>query len=51
LLMPLLGQPAEPAHAESVKPWWREIDNITVGQTLGKEGEITLSTSVPWPLD
>jgi len=51
LLMPLLGQPAEPAHAEAVKPWWREIDNTVVGQTPTKEGEVTLSTSVPWPLD
>jgi hypothetical protein len=51
LLMPLLGQPAEPAHAQSVSPWWREIDNTSVGQTPGQEGEITLSTSVPWPLD
>jgi L-ascorbate metabolism protein UlaG (beta-lactamase superfamily) len=51
LLMPLLGQPAEPAHAEIVKPWWREVENATVGPARGEEAEGTLPTSVPWPLD
>src|SRR5271155_4116521 len=30
LLMPLLGQPVEPAHAELVNPWWREVENSVV---------------------
>src|SRR5579863_8969823 len=51
LLMPLLGQPVEPAHAETVKPWWRAVDGDTVKPASGEEGEVTLSTSVPWPLD
>ena len=51
LLMPLLGQPAEPAHAETVKPWWREVDSTTEKPPAGEEGEVTLSPSVPWPLD
>jgi hypothetical protein len=51
LLMPLLGQPVEPAHAELVRPWWREVDNITTKPAPDKEGDVTVSTSVPWPLD
>jgi L-ascorbate metabolism protein UlaG (beta-lactamase superfamily) len=51
LLMPLLGQAAEPAHAESVKPWWRGVDSISVGGAPENEREVTLPTSVPWPLD
>jgi L-ascorbate metabolism protein UlaG (beta-lactamase superfamily) len=51
LLMPLLGQPVEPAHAEVVKPWWREVENTIVKPTSETEGEITLPASVPWPLD
>ena len=51
LLMPLLGQPVEPAHAEAVKPWWREIENSAVKPAPETEGGITLPSSVPWPLD
>ena len=53
LLMPLLGQPVEPAHAEIVEPWWREVENAALkpGSETETEGEITLPTSVPWPLD
>ena len=40
LLMPLLGQPAEPAHAETVKPWWREVDSTTEKPPAGEEGEV-----------
>ena len=51
LLMPLLGQPVEPAHAEIVTPWWREVENAVVKPAPQTEGEVTLPTSVPWPLD
>jgi L-ascorbate metabolism protein UlaG (beta-lactamase superfamily) len=51
LLMPLLGQAVEPAHAETVRPWWREIDDMPVKSASSEEGEVTLPTSVPWPLD
>ena len=26
LVMPLLGEPVEPVHAERVSPWWRAVD-------------------------
>jgi len=51
LLMPLLGQAVEPAHAEIVKPWWRDVENTNVARAADTEGEITLSASAPWPLD
>jgi L-ascorbate metabolism protein UlaG (beta-lactamase superfamily) len=51
LLMPLLGQAVEPAHAESVKPWWREVDSTAANPAADDEGEVTLSKSAPWPLD
>jgi L-ascorbate metabolism protein UlaG (beta-lactamase superfamily) len=51
LLMPLLGEPVEPAHAEIVKPWWREVETSAVKPAPDTEGGITLPASVPWPLD
>jgi hypothetical protein len=51
LLMPLLGQPVEPAHAEIVKPWWREAEGTPAGIAPGDGGEVTVAASAPWPLD
>jgi L-ascorbate metabolism protein UlaG (beta-lactamase superfamily) len=51
LLMPLLGQPVEPAHASIVKPWWREVENAEIKPVAESEGDTTLPRSVPWPFD
>jgi L-ascorbate metabolism protein UlaG (beta-lactamase superfamily) len=51
LLMPLLGQPAEPAHAQSVESWWRAVDTGVSRIATDQQGEVTLPTSMPWPLD
>jgi L-ascorbate metabolism protein UlaG (beta-lactamase superfamily) len=53
LLMPMLGQPVEPAQADEVTPWWRGVDQATVGPAAGTPAatEITLPASAPWPLD
>jgi L-ascorbate metabolism protein UlaG (beta-lactamase superfamily) len=51
LLMPFLGQPVEPAHAERVKPWWRDLAPVTVKPAAETQGEITLPAAAPWPLD
>ncbi|HVY24027.1 MAG TPA: MBL fold metallo-hydrolase [Steroidobacteraceae bacterium] len=51
LLMPLLGQPVEPSHAERVKPWWREVDVITIMPAKETDGEVELPKSVGWPMD
>jgi hypothetical protein len=26
LVMPRLGEPVEPAHVETVTPWWRDVE-------------------------
>jgi hypothetical protein len=51
LLMPILGQPAEPAHGQIVKPWWREVDSASVKPAPADKGGVTMPSSVPWPLD
>ena len=51
LLMPLLGQPVEPAQADIVKPWWRDVESTHLKPPPDTEGEIKLPDSVPWPLD
>lgn len=53
LLMPRLGQPAEPAYAERVEPWWRLVDQERVARARQPEGppEATLPKEMPWPLD
>jgi L-ascorbate metabolism protein UlaG (beta-lactamase superfamily) len=49
LVMPRLGEPMEPAHAEKVEPWWRAVD--------GSEPEprtpatTALPKAMPWPID
>jgi L-ascorbate metabolism protein UlaG (beta-lactamase superfamily) len=51
LLMPLLGQPVEPVHADVVTPWWREVDATPGRAAAETEGEVALPSSAPWPLD
>ncbi|MGD0505143.1 MAG: MBL fold metallo-hydrolase [Steroidobacteraceae bacterium] len=51
LLMPLLGQPVEPAHAEAVEPWWRGVENSERPPSSATEGAVSLPASVQWPLD
>jgi hypothetical protein len=49
--MPLLGEPVEPAHAQGVKPWWRQVENALIAPANITEGVITLPAVAPWPLD
>jgi L-ascorbate metabolism protein UlaG (beta-lactamase superfamily) len=49
LLMPRLGEAAEPAHADLPKPWWRAADSAT--PTPRRAARMTLPRSAPWPLD
>ena len=52
LVMPLLGEPVEPAHAESVEPWWRGVDTVVAPAARGPEpAETTLQKAMPWPID
>jgi L-ascorbate metabolism protein UlaG (beta-lactamase superfamily) len=49
LLMPRLGQPAEPAHAEGVEPWWRDVENARGAPDA--PGGVELPAVMPWPFD
>jgi hypothetical protein len=52
LLMPILGQPVEPARAEIVTPWWREVDSVPLKPAPDTDSEVaTLPKSMFWPLD
>jgi L-ascorbate metabolism protein UlaG (beta-lactamase superfamily) len=51
LVMPRLGEPVEPAHAEAARPWWRSVDLVGAPAPSAPEPEQTLPRSVAWPLD
>jgi len=51
IVMPRLGEPIEPAHAEHVTPWWREVDHVPASVSTVPPAPMTLSKSMPWPLD
>jgi len=51
LVMPRLGEPAEPAHAEQVEPWWRRVDEATRELEPGTAAATTLPKVMPWPID
>jgi L-ascorbate metabolism protein UlaG (beta-lactamase superfamily) len=49
LVMPRLGQPIEPAHAQRVEPWWRVVDSLSLESK--PHAPTTLPNAMPWPLD
>jgi len=51
LLMPLLGHAVEPAHAEHVTPWWRDVDAVAEKPSRSIDEEVQLPKSVAWPMD
>jgi L-ascorbate metabolism protein UlaG (beta-lactamase superfamily) len=52
LLMPRLGEPAEPNHAKRVEPWWRAVDTIAEQpQPTAEPAPDTLPAAMPWPID
>lgn len=56
LLLPRLGEPAEPAEQRAVQPWWRRgepIDHKSSVKPVPAEVALTdsLSDQLPWPLD
>lgn len=53
LLMPILGQPVEPAHVEKTDPWWRRVETRT-GPPVAPSPEQpskNLPAGLQWPLD
>ena len=51
LVMPLLGQAVEPAHADRVAPWWRAVDAMPEEPGRERPTSMTLPKAMPWPLD
>ena len=51
LIMPRLGEPVEPAHAEKVTPWWRVAGTSSRDQRPVVQEAVQLPTGVPWPVD
>jgi L-ascorbate metabolism protein UlaG (beta-lactamase superfamily) len=49
LLMPRLGEPAEPAQARTVEPWWRAVG--ASARPPASAVTTTLPRSMSWPLD
>jgi len=48
LVMPRLGEPVEPAHAQRVEAWWRAVDSLSIES---EPDATTLPKTVPWPMD
>ncbi|MFZ3323219.1 MAG: MBL fold metallo-hydrolase [Usitatibacter sp.] len=51
LVMPRLGEPVEPAHAEKAEPWWRSVDQVSVPIAAEPEVETELPKAMSWPID
>ena len=52
LLMPRLGEPAEPTHFDGIEPWWRAVDTIAQPpEPTEKAAPETLPAAMPWPID
>jgi L-ascorbate metabolism protein UlaG (beta-lactamase superfamily) len=56
LVMPRLGEPVEPAHAEAVTAWWRGVgpDAAAPGATAAPAPDhsaLAAPAAIPWPLD
>jgi L-ascorbate metabolism protein UlaG (beta-lactamase superfamily) len=51
LVMPRLGDPVEPAHAERVKPWWRGVDAVPVPPAQDETADAALPKAMSWPID
>jgi L-ascorbate metabolism protein UlaG (beta-lactamase superfamily) len=48
LLMPRLGEPIEPAHAQVLTPWWRVVDTVGAAEVAEP---MPLPKTMPWPID
>jgi len=57
LVMPRLGEPVEPAHAQPAQPWWRVSEAQRAAPVASTEKDrdqpqdATLPKGVPWPID
>jgi L-ascorbate metabolism protein UlaG (beta-lactamase superfamily) len=51
LLMPMLGEPVEPAHEHSLAPWWRSVSSRESRQPPSEAPVVTVPKAMPWPFD
>lgn len=51
LLMPLMGQPVEPAQAPEPQPWWRAAAAPRRSRPARAAAPVRVPQSMPWPLD
>jgi L-ascorbate metabolism protein UlaG (beta-lactamase superfamily) len=57
LVMPMLGEPVEPARALGVEPWWRAVAALEAGGSAAPDEEppslppLADGSGVEWPLD
>ncbi len=51
LVMPRLGEPIEPVHAENVEPWWRSVDAIARKPAPETLEATTFPKDMPYPID
>jgi L-ascorbate metabolism protein UlaG (beta-lactamase superfamily) len=51
LVMPRLGEPVEPSHAQDVEPWWRDIESSGREREAAVSRDDTVPSAIPWPLD
>jgi len=51
LIMPHLGEPVEPAHEKSIKPWWRIVDPTARKLEPRTPATATFPKAMPWPID
>ena len=51
LVMPRLGEPVEPAHAEEARPWWRVVDATAREPEPDTSAATSLPKAMPWPMD
>jgi L-ascorbate metabolism protein UlaG (beta-lactamase superfamily) len=51
LVMPRLGEPVEPAHAEAATPWWRVVAEGAASRRHVAAPALSLPKAMPWPMD
>ena len=51
LLMPRLGEPVEPAHAQRPQAWWRAAEGTDGHRAPEISGAVRLPKAMPWPID
>jgi L-ascorbate metabolism protein UlaG (beta-lactamase superfamily) len=51
LVLPMLGQPVEPAHDLPIETWWRGVDSSPGRTAIVEPPPESLPSGMPWPID